>query len=185
MNFVAISLRYAKALFLSAKEHNILEEVHQNLDLIKNTLKANQDFLEVINNPVVKESKKITIFQGIFGESINQLTLDFLILLVNKNRETSLLDIIRIFAKLYYEETNTKIVVVSTKVPINKETEQSLENIIKEKFNAKAEIESIIDHNMIGGIKVRVDNLLLDLSVRNQLQEIKKHLKKEVYKVKF
>jgi len=185
MNSVALSLRYAKAVFLSAKEKNILETVYNDLVLIRKTIKPVKEFQGIIKNPLINEEKKIQIFSNVFKNHVNKLSLDFLVLIIKKNRENYLLDIIRNFEKLYHDEVNLKEVVVITRNPINQQVETRLKEIVEKLFNASANIENINDDNMIGGIKVKIDNLLLDLSVRTQLEEIRKSLKSEVYKIGF
>ncbi|MDR2836604.1 MAG: ATP synthase F1 subunit delta [Bacteroidales bacterium] len=183
MNSVAISVRYAKAVFLLAKEKNLLDKVRKDFILIRIVLKPEKEFNEIIYNPVIKGTKKKELFTNIFQNYVDKISLDFLKFIVDKGRETYLFDIIRNFEKFYREERNIKEVIVTTPVEINMESEGKLTAIVKNLFQAETEITKVIDDSMIGGIKIRIDNLLLDMSVRTQLEEIKKTLKSEKYKV--
>lgn len=185
MNSVAISLRYAKALFSLAKEKNLLNDVYDDLSLIYTVLKPSKEFSEIITSPVVKESKKINLFTNVFKDVVNPISLNFLIFLVNKNRENYLFDIIRNFGKIYREENNIKEIYVYTPIQINDAIKEKLTTIVKNLFDgASSEFHDQIDNDMIGGIKVRIDNLLLDMSIKTQLEEIRKTLKSEAYMYK-
>lgn len=184
MNSIAISLRYARALFSLAKDKDLLKDIYIDLSLIHATLKPVKEFHNIMSSPIIKEEKKRNLFIAVFKDVVKPISLNFLIFLVNKNREAYLFDIIRNYEKLYRNENNIKEVIVITPFEINTQIEQKLTQIVKNLFNASSEINHIIDDNMIGGIKVCIDNLLLDMSIRTQLEEIKKTLKTEAYKYK-
>lgn len=183
MNSIAISLRYAKAVFLLAKEKNILDAVYKDFIFIHEVIKPVKEYNDMISNPTIKIEQKKNLLEKVFKNHINSLSLDFLCFIVDKNREIYIFDIIRNFKKLYREDANIKEVVVTTPFPINSNAEEKISGIVNSRFNATAEIKNNIDNSMLGGIKVKIDNLLLDMSVRSQLEEIRKALKSEVYKI--
>ncbi len=181
MNLSKISVRYAKAVFLLAKEKDVLKDVYKDFILIKESIRQTKDFEEIISSPVVSSIDKQKLLNEAFAKVVNEISMRFMNMLIDKNRETYLLSIARNFEELYRKENNIKEVVITTKEPINKETSNIITDIVSDKYKSNIEIKNTIKENMIGGIIIRIDNQQLDLSIQTQLQEIKKKLRNKSY----
>ncbi|MDD2386064.1 MAG: ATP synthase F1 subunit delta [Bacteroidales bacterium] len=177
MNQGKISVRYAKAIFMLAKEKNILDKVYKDFKLIRETIQEASEFDLIISSPTVSSADKLNIFTKVYKDSVHEITMRFLSLLVDKNREIHLEDIARYFETIYRKENNIKQVIVTTTHPISNDIAQNISNLVATGFASTVEIKSAIKDDMIGGIILRIDNQQLDLSVKTQLQEIKKKLK--------
>lgn len=181
MNQSKISVRYAKAVFMLAKEQNVLSQVYDDFKLIRESIHNAPDFNLIISSPVISSANKRTLFTNVYKKSVHEITMRFINLLVDKNREIYLEDIARYFETLYRKENNIKQVVVTTQAVINKEISLNISKLVAASFSSKVEIKNTIKDDMIGGIIIRIDNQQLDLSVKTQLQEIKKKLKSKSY----
>ncbi len=95
MNLSKISVRYAKAIFLLAKEKDILNEVFKDFVLIRESIKGAPDFKEVISSPIISPEDKLNVLKNVFSKSVHEVSMKFLALVVEKNRETYILDIAR------------------------------------------------------------------------------------------
>ena len=89
-----VAIRYSKALFELAVEQNLLEEVRQDLMLIREVCQNNPDFQQTLNNPLIEENVRLKIFEELFKANINPLTYTFLQLLSRKRRSSFLLEMI-------------------------------------------------------------------------------------------
>ena len=87
MNQSKISVRYARAIFELAEEKGLLEKVYADFRLVREALVDLPEFKEVMASPIVKKSDKINLFDGTFAGKIDNLSLNFLKFLVDKNRE--------------------------------------------------------------------------------------------------
>jgi F-type H+-transporting ATPase subunit delta len=166
-----------------AKEKNVLTDVFQDFQLIKESLQPLPEFKTFIISPIVKPEDKKKIFNDVFKGKINQITLDFLIFIVEKNRENALMSIIRMFEKFYRQHFNIKEVIIRTALPLGEDAKEKIADLVAEKYDCKAEIVNQIDEKIIGGFTIIMENQQLDLSVKTQLEEIKKTLKSEAYKI--
>lgn len=184
MNQSKISVRYAKAIFETAKENNVQKEVFSDFILISDLISKNADFNEVISSPVIKPSEKALLFSEVFTSAVNALTMKFLGLIVSNNREKYLVDIARVYSDLYHKENNIKEVVLTTPFGIDDEIKEQLAKTVADSFKSGVEVKDQINPNMIGGVIVRIDNMQLDLSIATQLKEIKESLKTNQYKMK-
>ena len=181
MNQSKISVRYAKAVFMLAKEKNVLNRIYNDFKLIRETISEASEFDLVISSPTVSPADKLNIFTKVYQNSVHEITMRFLGLLVDKNREIYLVDIARYFETLYRKANNIKQVVVTTTHPISEEIAKNISNLVATGFESTVEIKNTIKDDMIGGIILRIDNQQLDLSVKTQLHDIKKKLKSKSY----
>ncbi|MCF0205884.1 MAG: ATP synthase F1 subunit delta, partial [Bacteroidales bacterium] len=173
MNQSSISVRYAKAIFELAKEKDSLKKVYEDFRLVRDVLLELPEFNELMASPIVKKSDKTNLFVNTFSGKIDEMSLNFLKFLVEKNREMYIIDIFRNFEASYRKANNVKQVVISTVEPLNEETRRSIQEKIAEVYKANVELENVINKDMIGGVIVRIENQQLDMSVRTQLKEIK------------
>lgn len=86
MNESRISVRYAKALFQSALEKNILDRVNQDMILVRNVCTV-PELKELLTNPVIRPSKKTGVLHSVLGKDLHSLTLALVDLVVKNGRE--------------------------------------------------------------------------------------------------
>lgn len=179
-----ISVRYAKAIFSLAEEKNILDDIYNDFKLIINTVTPATELKNIITSPVIKASDKKELFENTFKNKINENTLVFLKFLIDKNRELYLVDIARYFEYLYRERNNIKEVVVTSVIPLNDETKNRISKIIENAYNCKVDLFNNINDKIIGGFIIKIKNEQLDLCAKSQLEQIRKELKSDIYKIK-
>ena len=172
-----IAVPYAKALFDFSVERNIMHQItadFQNLDTFLNETNTLMDYL---TNPVVTKEIKQKILIKILKSQVNNETFKFLMILVNRDRINVLLAIISNYLELVYDTASIKIVEVATAANFTTSQEEKLVNKLKKLTNAR-EIRLIItqDPNLIGGFLVKTESKILDFTVKNQLQQLAKHL---------
>ena len=173
-----IAVRYARALFLSAREQGILDDVRKDMDML---LAAVSDLAEVkslLENPVVDTRKKTAILVSLFEGKIGDLSLDFIRLVAGNNREEYLAAICRHYIKLYKEEKGIKMASIETATRLTNDIRQEMLAIITQAFNAEIELQEKVKKELIGGFVLRVEGKQLDASVKGKLARIKKELQK-------
>lgn len=171
-----IAVRYAKALFELAKEQNILDKVADDMQGIAEVLKGEHNLSKFLENPVVKEQQKKQLFETAFGGRVQPIVSSLLNLLVTKKRENFLFSICLVFHNLYKKEQGYREVVLTTAAPAPEEIKSLLNKKIAEKLQAKVDIKTLVDEDLIGGFKLRVDDMLMDKSIAAQLENMKKEL---------
>ena len=175
MNESKIAVRYAKALFQTASESNLEHKVRNDLKVIINVVKM-EEIITMLLSPVVKQSDKKRVFNDLFKDRINQLTMNFLELLLQHNREIYIERIARYYQKLYNEKNNIKIADITTPIPISKDLVDHLHLILKNVFNSEIEVNMHINSGIIGGFILKIDDEQYDASVRASLKRMQKEL---------
>ncbi|MFP4017882.1 MAG: ATP synthase F1 subunit delta [Bacteroidales bacterium] len=177
-----ITVRYAKALLLKGKEDNQLNEIQGDIHIVENTFSENENLYDVIQQPTILPSKKLSIIHNIFDNRLQTTTvLEFISLVIKNKREYYLKDMFRNFIDLYNIDQGIKAASITTAVTLESEEEAVVKNFIKKNFNAREiNLSVCVDRNIIGGFIIQVNDQLLDASVRRQLELIrKKFLQKE------
>lgn len=170
-----VSERYAKALLDLANEQNNIENVHADMVLVKNAMKASSELDSLIKNPVLKQAKKQSIFKAIFGEKISSLSFKFLNLVISKRRESDLAGIANSFIQLYNNEKGITNVTLTTAIPVDSKTEKLIIDKIKTASNLKTiQLDKKVDPKILGGYIVEFNNRILDQSIQSNLNSIKR-----------
>lgn len=170
-----ISVRYSRALFLSAVEKENLDEVNHDMIFIYEVCKIpiTKDFLQ---NPVIVPSKKRAIFHKMFEDNIEEITLSLIDLLVKNGRETFIPSIAREFIHETMKYKGIKESVLTTAVEVDAKVKKQISDLVSEVFKTKVELKTNIDSELIGGFILQVDDNYIDASIKNKLRKIKKEL---------
>lgn len=176
MSISAIRVRYAKAFFSLAKENKMLDTLKTDIQKVFDVCNQSSDFINLLESPVVKTSKKTELITEIFKSEVNNLTLNFLLLITNNKRESYIPGICRNFLELTRKDQNIKSAVLITASEININTIGKIKVLLEKELNATVELNCKTNPEIIGGLILRVDDRQYDSSVAKQLRKIKQLL---------
>jgi F-type H+-transporting ATPase subunit delta len=172
-----IAAPYARALFDFSVEKNIMHQItadFQNLEIFLDESVALMDYL---NNPIVSHNSKREVLTKTLQSQVNTETFKFLMVLVDRDRINLLKSIITRYLELVYETASIKMIEVSTAFAFTNLQKNMLIKKLKELTNAR-EIRLVItvDSSLIGGFLIKTESKVIDFTVKNQLQNLAKHL---------
>ena len=168
-----LASRYAKSVLDLAVERGQLEEVYDDMIYLQQLTKASRDFLNLLRSPVVSSEKKLTVIDSVIGKNVSELTAAFTRLLVNKNREGELPEIIVAFIKQYKEHKGIHTVKLTTAVPVSDAVKnQIIDQVRKTSGMQNIEVESVVDPGIIGGFVLQTGDKLIDASISYDLRAI-------------
>ena len=176
MRYIKVARRYAKALLSAAIEQNVLSEVKEDSQKILNLIKTNQDFNDFLTNPVIQPQFKQETFEQILEGTIHPLTLNFLSLLAQRQRERSLEIILQEFLREANEYTRILVANVTSVVPLTDEQKAQLSQRLSDYSGNTVQVETEIDPEIKGGFIVRLGDTILDGSVATQLERLRASL---------
>jgi F-type H+-transporting ATPase subunit delta len=172
-----IAVVYARALFEVAKEHDVLDRVHDELNEFTDALgdEDNRELRLFFYSPYFSsEEKKQAVEKVVSGA--DERFVNFLKLLAERHRLPVLPRIRRRFESLWAEENQLLPVQVTAAVELDEELVKGIGKRIEEQTGRKVELSSEVDPEILGGLVVRVGNMVLDASVRNRLEEMRKQV---------
>ena len=172
-----VAVPYARALFDFSVEKNIMHQItadFQNLDIFFNETKELSTYL---NNPIINQKAKREILAKTLKSQLNIETFKFLMVLVDRDRINILSAIINNYLELVYRAASIKMIEVSTAFAFTNLQKNTLIKKLKELTNAR-EIRLVItvDSSLIGGFMIKTNSRVIDFTVKNQLQQLAKHL---------
>lgn len=165
--------RYALALYEVAEEKGKVEEYLNDLKEICDLIDNNKEFYEVIKHPQIGTKQKKKTFINIFKGNIDEELLSFLVILIEKGRIAFLREKLNEMEKIHLERNNTVRGIVKTTVPLEEKEYIALLSKLESKYNKKIILERIIDPSILGGIYVRINNEVIDGTVKLRLDNLK------------
>ena len=175
-----IPRRYAKALYKYAVFNRDSEEIYELLKKLSFRHTAIDELKRAVLNPEISDEDKGAYMLQLAGGKPGSSLDKFLLLCVRNNRSEYLQKISLAYVDLYREAHEIAHVVVTTAVPMPEAQMNAIIDIVKKRLGAKSlEIEEKIDPEIIGGFIVTINGLVLDASVRRELNELQLQLLKK------
>ncbi|HOO84210.1 MAG TPA: ATP synthase F1 subunit delta [Prolixibacteraceae bacterium] len=171
-----VTVRYAKALVELAIDQNIDKQVYADMLLIVKAMTEYPAFAEFINNPAIASIKKSEKVVLAFKTHIQQLTLNFLILVFNKKREFYLNDICRNALDLLRQHNHTIVAHLEMSIEPDIEMVQKIKEKFEHKLKQTVELSTTSNPKLIGGFVFTIDGLQYDASLATRLKKISKEL---------
>lgn len=174
--------RYAKSLLDLATELNQLDAVCADMKLLQEIGKTNPDFTALLRSPIIKPSTKEKILDAVVAGKIGNTTATFIKLLVNKGRESFLLEIANAFVDQYNTVKGIYKVKLTTAAPVGDDIKDHIVNKVKSSTPIRnIELETVVNEELIGGFTLEMQDTLVDASIQRDLKDIKKQFLENVY----
>jgi F-type H+-transporting ATPase subunit delta len=176
-----LASRYAKSLVDLAQEKGQLEAVHADMQVLQQIVKSNRDVVSLLKSPIIKPDKKQKILSAILEGKVSEITAVFIQLLVSKGREGNLPEIITEFGKQYNLIRNITKVKITTAVPIDEATLQTIKQKVEAGTDKQIALETSVQEDLIGGFVLETEDKLYDASILRDLRDIRKQFEKNIY----
>ncbi len=167
---------YAKAIYELAHENNKIKVFSECFMAVAQTALNNKKFMEIMTSPVINKSEKKEVINKVYS-SLDEDFVNFLNVIVDHNRFSILEEIYNEYENLILTDKNIVRAQVFSAKELNasqmKDVIKALEVRYKDK---KIEAENIINPELIGGVRVLVNNESVDLSLKTSLDKLKDSL---------
>ena len=178
----AISKRYAKALLSIGQEDGKYEAYGTSLRDFVDFCGANDEFFRLVANQIFSVEERKRILNRVLERSgFPQIIQSFLQLLLDKNRIGAIKEISAHYGELTDDLTGIVRAQVMTAWPMKDQAVLKIKKALEGINSGEVKIEVKDDASLIGGIVVKIGDLVLDGSVRAQLEGLKESLKRGEY----
>ncbi len=164
---------YADALFGVAKEKGKLDVIREQLGQFADALADNREMQLFFFSPYFSSTEKGDGLKKAIAGAEPELV-NFLELLIEKHRMPVLFRIRRQFDSLWDKENKRLGVTVTSAVELDPEVAKRIGSEIEEQTGNEVELESRVDPDILGGLIVQVGNMVLDTSIKNRLEKLRK-----------
>jgi F-type H+-transporting ATPase subunit delta len=166
---------YARSLFEVAREHGKLDELREQLAQFADALEENRGLAVFFFSPYFSTKEKQEALGRLLDGAEEELV-NFLSLLIEKHRMPVIFRIRGEYERLWDEENRTLPVEITSAIELDQATTEKLGKTIGERAGRKVTLAARVDPNILGGIVVRVGNSILDASIRNRLEQLRRHV---------
>jgi F-type H+-transporting ATPase subunit delta len=168
---------YARALFDAAKEKGELDEIREDLATFADAVDGSRELQVFLFSPYLSsDEKKDGLRRAV--QDARENFMNFLELLVENHRMPAIFRIRRRYDELWEHENHLLPVEITSAVELDEATVQQIGNTIGDQTGEQIELSSRVDPDILGGIIVRVGNSILDASIRNRLEQLRKQVAK-------
>jgi F-type H+-transporting ATPase subunit delta len=168
---------YSRALFEVATEQDKLDEIREQLGQFADALQENRELTVFFFSPYFStEEKKSGLHRAV--EDADETLVNFLELLIEKHRMPVIFRLRRQFDAMWEEANKLLPVDVTSAVELDPALVQELGDRVGEQTGRRVELRSHVDPDILGGIVLRVGNSILDASIKNRLNQLRREVAK-------
>jgi len=168
---------YARALFEVAQERGDLDGIREQIAQFADALEGERGLQTFFFSPYFStEEKKDGLRKVIDGAE--PAVLNFLELLVENHRSPAIFRIRTEYDQLWEHENKLLPVEITSAVELDDEIAKRIGDQIGEQTGQRVELTKTVDPDIIGGLVLRVGNSILDASIRNRLDNLRKNVAK-------
>jgi ATP synthase F1 delta subunit len=170
-----IAAVYARSLFEVASEQGKLDPVREQLGAFADALDETRELQVFFFSPYFSTAEKQDGLDRAVTDA-DPTFVNFLKLLIENHRMPVIFRVRRELDRLWEEANQLLPVRVTSAVELDKATVSQIGDRIAEQTGRKVDLSSQVDPDIIGGIVVRVGNSILDASIRNRLESLRKQV---------
>ena len=170
-----IATVYARALFEAAQEQGRLDVVREQLGEVADALDSNRDLQVFFFSPYFSTKEKQDGLAATLTDADPLLT-NFLELLIEKHRMPVIFRMRRRLDSLWEQENRLLPVHVTSAIALEDATVTQIGERIGAQTGRHVELTATVDEDILGGIVLRVGNAILDASIRNRLEQLRKQV---------
>ena len=160
---------YAQTLLDLAEQSQAVDTIAAEMNTIATLLTQNPDFAAFLASPYFAEQTKQDLVRKLFTGKLDQLTLHFLLVLLEHERGALLPAMAERFRQLHRVYQGYRTVNVTVARPLGTEQTQKLARELAEALHAKVDVDVHVDPSILGGTIIRYGEEMLDNSVRGRL----------------
>ena len=166
---------YARSLFEVAREQDKLDELREQVGQFADALGEHRELAVFFFSPYFSTKEKQDGLGRLLQEA-DQILLNFLSLLIENHRMPVIFRIRHEYERLWDEENRILPVEITSAIELDQATTESLGRTIGERAGRNVMLAARVDPDILGGIVVRVGNSILDASIRNRLEQLRRHV---------
>lgn len=170
-----IATVYARALFEVAEDRDLIDQIHDELTQFADALSENRQLAVFFFSPYFStEEKKDGLKKAVTGA--DPAFMNFLEALIERHRMPAIFRIKARYQDMWEDARDLLPVELTSAIELDSATVASIGERVGEQTKRTVELKSTVDPDILGGIVLRVGNVILDASIRNRLEQLRKQV---------
>ena len=174
MSLSKAALLYANSLYDLAIEKNVVADISEEIMNVAQVIETNSELKRVVESPIVKQSAKFQILKEVLQATTSPVFIQFLLFLEKKNRIDGLLEISKAYIQIRDEREGILRVRLTSAVELSDIQMNDIRAELESQYRKKILFETKINASVIGGFILQIDDTIIDASLKNKLELLKK-----------
>jgi len=171
-----IATVYAQSLVELAREGSALEGIAEEMDSVVGALTSDPKIWKFFKSPIVSGDNKLNILKKTIQPHVRPMIFHFLGVLAARMRFEHLPEINESFRLLLDRELGRRRFYITTAVTMEGALQTELTKALTAAFKAQAILELKVDPELIGGVVVESEDIMIDTSIKNNLEHIRRNM---------
>ena len=167
---------YANSIFDIAKEKNILPQIEEELEVVSTILNEEDDFRDYLNAPGINNDSKKGFIDKVFAGKLSEYTVNLLKLLIDNDRQSVIGEIYNAFVELNDAANNRQRITVITQSSLDNVLLNKIKADVGSKLGKEIIITEQVEESILGGIIIKIGDLVIDGSLAKGLKNIRRNL---------
>ncbi len=174
-----VSKTYGDALFELALENNQLDSMLEEVKAVSAAIAENEDLTKLMNHPKIVKEEKIKVIEDIFTGQVSRELVGLMRMIVEKDHYNELNSVFKYFTDCVKEYKNIGTAYVTSAVELTDSQKDAVMNRLLETTKyVEFEMHFDVDATLIGGMKIRIGDRVVDSSIKNKLNDLTRELSK-------
>lgn len=172
-----VDITYGNALFELAVEENKVDMLFEEAKALLDIFKESPDFIKLLDHPQMSKEEKKAVVEATFDGRLSKDMTGLIIMVVDKGHSLGLESILVYFIKKIKKYKNIGVASVTSAVALSDSQKAAIENrLIETTDYDKMEITFEEDPSLIGGLVIRIEDRVVDSSIKSKLDKLSKSL---------
>jgi F-type H+-transporting ATPase subunit delta len=171
-----VSRVYANSLFDIAKEKNILPQIEEELKVVSDIISEEDDLRKYLNSPGIDNVSKKELVDRVFAGKISEYIVNLMKLSIDNGRQSVISEIYKAFVELNDIANNRQRITVITQSNLDSSLLGKIKTEIGTKYGKEIIVTEQVDESILGGIIIKIGDLVIDGSLAKGLTNIRRNL---------
>jgi F-type H+-transporting ATPase subunit delta len=172
-----VDITYGNALFEFALEEGRLDDLYEEAQVLVDILRDNEELIRLLNHPHIDKEEKKKIIETAFGGRVSDELTGLMVMLAEKNHSAKLVDVFSYFIRQVKKAKNIGVAGVTSAVVLSDSQKKAIEQrLIETTAYDSMEVDYNVDGSIIGGLVIRIEDRVVDSSIKTQLETLSKSL---------
>ena len=172
-----VSKTYGSALFEVAMENNTLDTTLEEVLFVKNTFVENEDLQKFLLHPNIEKEEKIKVIETVYKGKVADEITGLMTLMIQKDRQKDFLSVFDYVIQAIKEAKGIGVAYISSAVELSQEQKEKIERKLLETTQYQSiEGNYQVDKSLIGGLIIRIQDTVVDSSLKSQIAKLSKSL---------
>jgi len=168
---------YAQAVFNVARAENMVDQVEDELRQLKDEITNNLELKKNLTDPSIENYEKIKVMLEILGDDGSKAIKSFAAMMIILDAIDSFEQTYKDFVELANQLKRQVSIEVISVIQLDKEILDEIKENVDKKTGLDVRIKNVLDKNIIGGIVIKIGDKVIDLSIKDKLEDLKNKLK--------